>query len=53
MKQYYEIVWSGKNTQDLLIVKTLLYTSALVTELVNIKLSDSGKEKPLRIDLTL
>jgi integrase/recombinase XerD len=24
MKQYYEIVWTGKNTQDLLIVKTSL-----------------------------
>jgi len=40
MKQYYEIVWTGKNTQDLLIVKTLLYTGARVSELVNIKLTD-------------
>lgn len=40
MKQYYEIVWTGNNTQDLLIVKTLLYTGARVSELVNIKLGD-------------
>lgn len=40
MKQYYEIVWTGRNTQDLLIVKTLLYTGARVSELVKIKLVD-------------
>lgn len=40
LKRYYEIVWTGKNTQDLLIIKTLLYTGARVSELVNIKLSD-------------
>jgi integrase/recombinase XerD len=40
MKQYYEIVWSGKNTQDLLIVK-----------LVNIKLSDVDfKRLQIRIE---
>jgi integrase/recombinase XerD len=51
MKQYYEIVWSGKNTQDLLIVKTLLYTGARVTELVNIKLSDVDfKRLQIRIE---
>jgi hypothetical protein len=35
-----EIVWTGKNTQDLLVVKMLLNTGARVSELVNIKLSD-------------
>jgi integrase/recombinase XerD len=40
IKQYYEIVWSGNNTQDLLIVKTLLYTGARVSELVSMKLTD-------------
>jgi integrase/recombinase XerD len=40
LKQYYDVVWSGQNTQDLLIIKTLLYTGARVTELVNIKLTD-------------
>jgi integrase/recombinase XerD len=40
LKQYYEIVWNSQNTQDLLIIKTLLYTGARVTELVNIKLTD-------------
>lgn len=52
MKQYYEIVWSGKNTQDLLIVKTLLYTGARVSELVNIKLTDVDfKRCQIRIEL--
>ncbi|HNG73511.1 MAG TPA: tyrosine-type recombinase/integrase [Candidatus Obscuribacter sp.] len=51
MKQYYEIVWTGKNTQDLLIVKTLLYTGARVSELVNIKLSDVDfKRLQIRIE---
>lgn len=40
LKQYYEIVWNGQNTQDLLIIKTLMYTGARVNELVNMKLSD-------------
>jgi integrase/recombinase XerD len=40
LKRYYETVWTGENSQDLLIIKTLLYTGARVSELVNIKLSD-------------
>jgi integrase/recombinase XerD len=40
LKRYYEMVWAEQNTQDLLIIKTLLYTGARVSELVNLKLSD-------------
>jgi integrase/recombinase XerD len=40
LKRYYETVWTGQNTQDLIIIKTLLYTGARVSELVNIQLAD-------------
>lgn len=40
IKRYYETVWNSKNFQDMLIVKTLLYTGARVSELVMIRLND-------------
>jgi integrase/recombinase XerD len=40
LQRYYQVVWKAKNSQDLLIIKTLLYTGARVTELVNMKLTD-------------
>ncbi len=40
LKRYYEAVWAERNSQDLLIVKTLLYTGVRVAELVRIQLSD-------------
>lgn len=40
LKRYYEVVWSERKSQDVLIVKTLLYTGARVAELVSIRLSD-------------
>lgn len=40
LKRYYETVWTGRNTQDLVIIKTLLYTGARVSELVNMKLAN-------------
>ncbi|MDA0794773.1 MAG: tyrosine-type recombinase/integrase [Bacteroidetes bacterium] len=40
VKNYYEIVWNAKNFQDMLIIKTLLYTGVRVSELINIKLSN-------------
>lgn len=39
LQSYYEKVWSSHNSQDLVIIKTLLYTGARVSELVEIKLS--------------
>lgn len=40
LKRYYDIVWKSKNFQDMIIVKTLLYTGVRVSELVSIKLTD-------------
>jgi len=51
LKIYYETVWQADNSQDLLIIKTLLYTGARVSELVNIKLTDVDfKRCQIRID---
>lgn len=60
LKRYYDVVWQAKNFQDMMIVKTLLYTAVRVSELINIKLVDvdfryrqirinSGKGKKDRI----
>lgn len=40
LKRYYDVVWKAKNLQDMMIVKTLLYTGARVSELINIKLTN-------------
>ena len=40
LKRYYEVVWNSKNFQDMLIIKTLLYTGVRVSEQINIKISD-------------
>jgi len=39
IKRYYDVVWNAKNIQDMIIIKTLLYTGVRVSELINIKLS--------------
>ncbi|MGD9153743.1 MAG: tyrosine-type recombinase/integrase [Gammaproteobacteria bacterium] len=60
IQKYYEAVWQSRNMQDMVIIKTLLYTGVRVSELVNIKLDDinfklcqirinSGKGKKDRI----
>lgn len=38
LKNFYKVVWQSKNMQNVLIVKTLLYTGARVSEFVKIKL---------------
>lgn len=40
LKRYYEVVWNERKSQDLLIVKTLLYTGVRVAELIGIRLTD-------------
>lgn len=40
IKRYYDVVWKAKNFQDMMIIKTLLYTAVRVSELVNIKITD-------------
>lgn len=38
IRKYYEVVWQSKNMQDMLIIKTLLYTGLRVSELVKVKI---------------
>lgn len=40
LRRYYEMVWQARNIQDMLIIKTLLYTGVRVGELINIRLID-------------
>lgn len=40
ISKYYKAVWQSKNMKYVVIIKTLLYTGARVSELINIKLSD-------------
>jgi len=60
LKKYYETIWNAQNMQDMLIVKTLLYTGIRVSELIRLKIQDvdfdrcqlriiSGKGKKDRI----
>jgi integrase/recombinase XerD len=38
MQRYYQAVWKTRNVQDMVLIKTLLYTGVRVSELVNIQL---------------
>lgn len=40
IKKYYEVVWKSNNFQDMIIIKTFLYTGIRVSELVAVKLND-------------
>jgi integrase/recombinase XerD len=40
IRRYYKAVWESKNRQDMIIIKTLLYTGARVSELIRLKISD-------------
>jgi integrase/recombinase XerD len=40
IRKYYETVWKTENIQDMLIIKTLLYTGLRVSELIRVKLED-------------
>lgn len=40
VKKYYTVVWQSRNMQNVIIIKTLLYTGVRVSELVRILLSD-------------
>ena len=38
--RYYEVVWKARRSDDIVMIKTLLYTGAWVSELVAIRLAD-------------
>jgi integrase/recombinase XerD len=40
IKKYYDIVFKSNNMQNVLIIKTMLYTGVRVSELINIRLED-------------
>ncbi len=40
VRSFYETVWKARRTQDVVLIKTLLYTGVRVSELVNIRLKD-------------
>ena len=40
VEKYYQVVWKSRNFQDILIIKTFLYTGVRVSELINIRLAD-------------
>jgi len=40
IRRYYETVWQGRRTGDVVLIKTLLYTGVRVSELVNIRRTD-------------
>lgn len=40
IRSFYETVWKARRTQDVVLIKTLLYTGVRVSELVNVRLED-------------
>lgn len=40
LQRFYDVVWNARNMQNVLILKTLMYTGVRVSEFVNIKLDD-------------
>lgn len=45
IQRYYKAVWASKNMKHMLILKTLIYTGARVSELINIKIGDVDFEQ--------
>ncbi|NQY74052.1 MAG: tyrosine-type recombinase/integrase [Candidatus Margulisbacteria bacterium] len=51
IKKYYDAVWGSKNFQDMMIIKTLIYTGVRVSEVIRIKLDDVNfKSCQIRIE---
>ena len=40
IRKYYKVVWESRNMQDMIIIKTLLYTGIRVSELIRLNISD-------------
>jgi integrase/recombinase XerD len=45
IERYYKAVWKSQNFQDMVIIKTFLYTGMRVSELVRIRLEDVDYER--------
>jgi integrase/recombinase XerD len=45
IESYYKAVWKSRRFQDMVIVKTFLYTGIRVSELVRVKLTDVDYER--------
>jgi integrase/recombinase XerD len=45
IRRYYEAVWHSRNLQDMVLIKTLLYTGIRVSELINIRLEQVDLER--------
>ena len=43
IQKYYQAVWQSKDTQNMVIIKTLLYTGIRVGELIRVKINESEK----------
>lgn len=40
LKKYYDTIWKSKNMQDMIMIKTLMYTGIRVSELIRLKIQD-------------
>ncbi len=40
IQQYYEAVWQARNMKHVVLIKTMLYTGAKVSEVINMKIDD-------------
>lgn len=45
IRRYYDAVWHSRNVQDMVLIKTLLYTGVRVSELINIWLEQVDFER--------
>ncbi len=50
IRRYYQVVWQSRNFGNMVLIKTLLYTGARVSELVHIRLADVDLDRcPIKV----